>query len=150
MSNIPVIAHALAGGAGSVISVAAFYPLLNVSQRLAVDPRTAKPKYTSVRDCVEKIIANEGYTGFFAGLGSAVFGTGISFTGYFYFYELLRQFYSRNEPNKPLNDASYLQVSAGAGVINVLLTNWIWVINARVSTRSGESRSLNTIRLEQR
>lgn len=53
------LASALSGSTGSMIALALFYPLSNISMRLQVD-RSSERKYKDSFDCAKKVIQEQG------------------------------------------------------------------------------------------
>ena len=87
-----------------------------------------------------QIVQTEGVGRLFAGAGTAVIGTAVSQSVYFYFYSLLREaavarkhavagstpLHGVSARSDPLSVGYSLAVASLAGAANVLLTNPIW------------------------
>ncbi|KAI1341669.1 mitochondrial carrier [Xylariaceae sp. FL0016] len=143
MASKPVIpqnvnvAHALAGAGGGILSMVLTYPLITLSTRAQVESARAETAFlTSVR----RIIAREGVSGLYAGLDSAVFGISVTNFVYYYWYEWTRAFFETaaakaGRASKKLTAVEAMIAGALAGSATVILTNPIWVINTRMTTR---------------
>jgi solute carrier family 25 (peroxisomal adenine nucleotide transporter), member 17 len=67
------------------------YPLITVSTRHQVQKSSSgKQAYKGQLDAFKKIIAEEGVTGLYSGLNSALFGIAITNGVYYYWYELVK------------------------------------------------------------
>lgn len=132
------VAHAIAGAGGGILSTVLTYPLITLSTRAQVESRRAD---TSFLEAVEGIVAREGVSGLYAGLDSAVFGIGVTNFVYYYWYEWTRAAFERRAAGAAGRIAGQLttleSILAGAlaGSATVILTNPIWVINTRMTTR---------------
>ncbi|KAH8677710.1 mitochondrial carrier domain-containing protein [Xylariales sp. PMI_506] len=131
------VAHALAGAGGGVLSMILTYPLITLSTRAQVESNRAEtPFMTAVRG----IVAREGITGLYAGLDSAVFGISVTNFVYYYWYEWTRAFFEAaaeraGRASKKLTTVESMIAGAIAGSATVILTNPIWVVNTRMTTR---------------
>ncbi|ETS79192.1 hypothetical protein PFICI_09045 [Pestalotiopsis fici W106-1] len=131
------VAHALAGAGGGVLSMILTYPLITLSTRAQVEStRGETPFLTAVR----RIIAREGVSGLYAGLDSAVFGISVTNFVYYYWYEWTRAFFEAaavkaGRASSKLTTVESMIAGALAGSATVILTNPIWVVNTRMTTR---------------
>ncbi|KAI1293384.1 mitochondrial carrier [Xylaria venustula] len=143
MASKPVIAqndnvaHALAGAGGGVLSMILTYPLITLSTRAQVESKRAETDFTAA---VKRIVAREGVSGLYAGLDSAVFGISVTNFVYYYWYEWTRAFFEQaaaraGRASKKLTTAESMMAGALAGSATVILTNPIWVVNTRMTTR---------------
>lgn len=113
------------------------YPLVTLSTRAQVESNRAEtPFLTAVR----RIIAREGISGLYAGLDSAVFGISVTNFVYYYWYEWTRAFFEKaavkaGRATTKLTTVESMIAGALAGSATVLLTNPIWVVNTRMTTR---------------
>ncbi|RHZ44454.1 hypothetical protein Glove_724g1 [Diversispora epigaea] len=134
------VAHAISGAGGGIISMVLTYPLITISSRLQVqkDNKGANA-YKGGRDAIVKILKNEGVGGLYSGLSSAIFGISITNGVYYYFYELTKKFFEKS--NKRGGGGGGMSVvqsmiaGAIAGSATVIVTNPIWVVNTRMTTR---------------
>jgi len=118
----------------------ASYPLLTLSTRAQVESKRAATPFLQT---VQSIIAREGISGLYAGLNSALFGIGITNFVYYYWYEWTRAFFEAaaaraGRASKKLTTVESMLAGALAGSATVILTNPIWVVNTRVTTRKRE------------
>ncbi|KAF9425419.1 hypothetical protein BGZ94_007536 [Podila epigama] len=137
--------HAIAGAGGGIISMALTYPLITISSRLQVQKnKESKDAYKNTSDAVQKILAKEGIAGLYSGLDSALFGISLTNYCYYYFYEFTKSIINKAQ----MSTIESMSAGAVAGAATVLITNPIWVINTRISTRNaGEpnARPLGTL-----
>jgi adenine nucleotide transporter 17 len=89
---------------------------------------------------VRRIVAREGINGLYAGLDSALFGISVTNFVYYYWYEWTRAAFEKaaikaGRASKNLTTLESMMAGALAGSATVLLTNPIWVVNTRVTTR---------------
>ncbi|XXG97899.1 hypothetical protein Hte_004215 [Hypoxylon texense] len=134
------VAHALAGAGGGVISMVLTYPLITLSTRAQVESKRAETAFLAA---VRQIVAREGVSGLYAGLDSAVFGISVTNFVYYYWYEWTRGFFEAaaaraGRPSKKLTTVEAMIAGAIAGSATVILTNPIWVVNTRMTTRKGQ------------
>ncbi|ESZ94381.1 peroxisomal carrier protein [Sclerotinia borealis F-4128] len=131
------VAHALSGAGGGILSMALTYPLITLSTRAQVESRRADSGFL---DAVKHIIEREGITGLYAGLDSALFGISVTNFVYYYWYEWTRSWFEKaalkaGRASKRLTTIESMIAGAIAGSATVLLTNPIWVVNTRMTTR---------------
>ncbi|KAI1110128.1 mitochondrial carrier [Nemania sp. NC0429] len=130
------VAHALAGAGGGVLSMVLTYPLVTLSTRAQVESSRAETDFLAA---VKGIVAREGVAGLYAGLDSAVFGISVTNFVYYYWYEWTRAFFEKAKAgrtsSRKLTTAESMMAGALAGSATVILTNPIWVINTRMTTR---------------
>ncbi|CAK7273303.1 hypothetical protein SEPCBS57363_005586 [Sporothrix epigloea] len=138
------VAHAIAGAGGGVLSTVLTYPLITLSTRAQVESRRTD---TSFIKAIEGIVAREGVSGLYAGLDSAIFGIGITNFVYYYWYEWTRAAFERRAAgvvgrvSGQLTTLESMAAGALAGSATVILTNPIWVINTRMTTRQRAAES---------
>ncbi|KAL6867967.1 mitochondrial carrier domain-containing protein [Trichoderma novae-zelandiae] len=134
------VAHALAGAGGGILSMILTYPLITLSTRAQVESRKAESKFT---EAIQKIIAREGVSGLYSGINSALFGISVTNFIYYYWYEWTRAFFEKaatrtGRASKKLTTVEAMIAGAIAGSATVIITNPIWVVNTRVTTRRQE------------
>ncbi|KAI1472101.1 mitochondrial carrier [Daldinia caldariorum] len=134
------VAHALAGAGGGILSMVLTYPLVTLSTRAQVESKRAETNFLSA---VKQIVAREGISGLYAGLSSAVFGVSVTNFVYYYWYEWTRGVFEAaaaraGRPSKKLTAVESIIAGAIAGSATVILTNPIWVVNTRMTTRKGQ------------
>lgn len=113
------------------------YPLITLSTRAQVESARAETPFLAA---VQRIVAREGVTGLYAGLDSAVFGISVTNFVYYYWYEWTRAFFETaaqrsGRASQKLTTVESMIAGAIAGSATVILTNPIWVINTRMTTR---------------
>jgi len=131
------IAHAVSGAGGGILSMALTYPLITLSTRAQVESKRADSGFV---DAVKRIVAREGVIGLYAGLDSALFGISVTNFVYYYWYEWTRSGFEKaavtaGRASKRLTTVESMIAGAIAGSATVLLTNPIWVVNTRMTTR---------------
>ena len=120
-------------------SYALLYPLDTIRTRLQVqvhkiaDNHGAVPEeYTSGLDCALKMIKSEGWMSLYKGLTAGIVGVGVSNAVYFWWYSLLKSLTQRFLKKKVLTPGVNMIVATLAGVINIIFTSPIWVVNTRM------------------
>ena len=89
---------------------------------------------------MKRIVQREGVNGLYAGLDSALFGISVTNFVYYYWYEWTRAGFENaaakaGRASKRLTTIESMIAGAIAGSATVLLTNPIWVVNTRMTTR---------------
>uniref|UniRef100_K1Q6U2 Peroxisomal membrane protein PMP34 n=1 Tax=Magallana gigas TaxID=29159 RepID=K1Q6U2_MAGGI len=119
--------HAVSGATGSVIAMAVFYPLETVRTRLQVHVgRQAKHAPVEALD----IMKEEGISSLYQGLFPVLVTLCCSNFVYFYTYNGLKTTLLE-EGSKP-GPVKDLLMAFVSGVINVVITNPLWVVNTRI------------------
>jgi adenine nucleotide transporter 17 len=113
------------------------YPLITLSTRAQVESKKAETKFM---DAVQKIVAREGVAGLYSGIHSALFGISVTNFVYYYWYEWTRGLFEKaaekaGRASKKLTTVESMIAGAIAGSATVIITNPIWVVNTRVTTR---------------
>jgi len=118
------LVHASAGSVGSMTAVSVFFPLDTVRSRLQVDEeRRAK----STLQMLEELVKEEGFTTLYRGLTPVIQSLCVSNFIYFYtFHSLKKMVGNRQSIYKDL------VLGSVAGIINVLTTTPLWVVNTRI------------------
>ncbi|XP_011169843.1 peroxisomal membrane protein PMP34 [Solenopsis invicta] len=125
------LVHAISGAAGSVIAMAAFYPLETVRSRLQLEEgRQSKNTLAIMRE----LIAKEGPCTLYRGIVPVLQSLCASNFIYFYTFHGLKELRSKRDQTAG-ND---LILASIAGVINVLTTTPLWVVNTRLKMRGVE------------
>lgn len=114
------------------------YPLITLSTRAQVESKRSVD--TTFLAAVQKIVAREGISGLYSGLSSALFGISVTNFVYYYWYEWTRAFFEAaavktGRASKKLTTVESMIAGAIAGSATVILTNPIWVVNTRMTTR---------------
>lgn len=115
------------------------YPLITLSTRAQVESKRPGSE-TAFLAAVQKIVAREGVSGLYSGLSSALFGISVTNFVYYYWYEWTRAFFEAaaeksGRASKKLTTVESMIAGAIAGSATVILTNPIWVVNTRMTTR---------------
>jgi adenine nucleotide transporter 17 len=137
------VAHALAGAGGGLLSMILTYPLITLSTRAQVESKKAESKFV---EAVQKIVAREGVAGLYSGINSALFGISVTNFVYYYWYEWTRSALEKaaakaGRASKKLTTVESMLAGALAGSATVIITNPIWVVNTRVTTRKQEKEA---------
>ena len=100
--------------------------------------------YKSTLHAIEKIMADEGVSGLYSGMGGALLGVGSTNFAYFYWYSVVRSLYTfyQTVPKHP-STAVELSLGAAAGAIAQVFTIPVSVITTRQQTQGkGERKGL--------
>lgn len=157
---VPLFAG-IAGGTASTISL---YPLDLIKVRMQVNEGSSSSSSSfnyskvaqrtqtqhnpsSILNLFLQITRNEGILGLYQGLSPALIGSGLSWGGYFYFYEIIKQeirvwnsssssSFTKHEnsrdTNRVLSPIENFGAACISGAILVGLTNPIWLIKTRM------------------
>ncbi|KAI9824476.1 MAG: ADP/ATP carrier protein [Phylliscum demangeonii] len=154
---LPPWGNALAGATGAVLANAIVYPLDMIKTRLQAQMNESSPgervdgsaadlvHYTSATDAAQKILADEGAAGLYAGLTGALMGVASTNFAYFYWYTAARTLYLSSQPHRrrPPSTAVELGLGALAGALAQLLTIPVAVVTTRQQTQpKGEQKGL--------
>lgn len=122
------LVHAISGAAGSVVAMTTFFPLDTVRSRLQLEEdRESKNTLATMRELVEK----EGIYTLYRGMVPVLQSLCASNFVYFYTFHGLKTLRAgRNQTAG--NDLLFASI---AGVINVLSTTPLWVVNTRLKMR---------------
>ncbi|KAE8573657.1 peroxisomal membrane protein PMP34 [Halyomorpha halys] len=114
--------HAVSGAVGSVIGMVVFYPLDTVRSRLQLEERrSAKNTFKIMKD----LIREEGFSTLYRGIVPVLQSICVSNFVYFYVYHGLKKSF-------PQKKNMELLFATLAGVVNVLLTSPLWMVNTRM------------------
>ncbi|KAF4969376.1 hypothetical protein FZEAL_10236 [Fusarium zealandicum] len=136
------VAHALAGAGGGLLSMILTYPLITLSTRAQVESKKAESNFS---EALGNIIAREGISGLYSGINSALFGISVTNFVYYYWYEWTRAFFEKaalkaGRASQKLTTVESMMAGALAGSATVIITNPIWVVNTRVTTRQQQEK----------
>lgn len=128
--------HALAGAVGSVTAMTVFFPLDTARTRLQVDDnRKAKSTVYILKD----IIHEEGLQSLYRGLLPVLCSLYCSNFLYFYTFNGLKTvFVGKGKTSSSLQDLLFGYV---AGIVNVLMTTPLWVVNTRLKLQGATFRT---------
>ncbi|XP_050351614.1 peroxisomal membrane protein PMP34 [Nymphalis io] len=119
------LVHAVAGATGSVVGMAAFYPLDTLRSRIQVDDSIKL--HGSSLELLIKLAHKEGIISLYRGLYPVLQSLSVSNFVYFYTFHALRRAATNN--TSALRDLMFGML---AGSVNVLLTSPLWVVNTRM------------------
>ncbi|XP_046432607.1 peroxisomal membrane protein PMP34 isoform X1 [Neodiprion fabricii] len=126
------LVHALSGAAGSVVAMTTFFPLDTVRSRLQLEEgREAKNTVTIIRELIRK----EGFSTLYRGMIPVLQSLCASNFVYFYTFHGLKILRS----SRGQNAGNDLLMASIAGIINVLTTTPLWVVNTRLKMKGIES-----------
>jgi len=118
------LVHAMAGSMGSVTAMSVFYPLDTIRARLQLDDRE-EAKNTLVM--LIELSKREGFGTLYRGLLPVLESLCVSNFVYFYSFHGLKSYMGMSA--SALRD---LALGSVAGIINVLTTTPLWVVNTRI------------------
>uniref|UniRef100_A0AC11CJM4 Solute carrier family 25 member 17 n=1 Tax=Ovis aries TaxID=9940 RepID=A0AC11CJM4_SHEEP len=129
------LVHAVAGAVGSMTAMTVFFPLDTARLRLQVDE---KRKSKTTHMVLLEIIKEEGllapYRGWFPVISSLCCSNFV----YFYTFNSLKAVWVKGQHSTTGKD---LVVGFVAGVVNVLLTTPLWVVNTRLKLQGAKFRN---------
>ncbi|XP_044156695.1 peroxisomal membrane protein PMP34 isoform X2 [Bufo gargarizans] len=129
------LVHAVSGAVGSVTAMTIFYPLDTARLILQVDE---KRKSRSAPAVLMEIIKEEGllapYRGWFPVISSLCCSNFV----YFYTFNILKSLWLKGTAPTTSKD---LTIGFIAGVVNVLVTTPLWVVNTRLKLQGAKFRS---------
>ncbi|XP_026762708.1 peroxisomal membrane protein PMP34 [Galleria mellonella] len=129
------LVHAVAGATGSVVGMAAFYPLDTLRSRLQVD-NDLKMKGSSW-ELLLRLANEEGIEALYRGISPVLQSVSVSNFVYFYVFHALRRLHTGEV--SALRD---LLIGSVAGVVNVIITSPLWVVNMRMKVDKNSYDSL--------
>lgn len=111
--------------------------MITLSTRAQVESHRTESNFLIA---VKNILRREGGSGLYAGLNSALLGISVTNFVYYYWYEFTRTAFlkaaaSKQRAVRNLTTIESIIAGAIAGSATVLLTNPIWVVNTRMTTR---------------
>ncbi|NXF38619.1 PM34 protein, partial [Nyctibius bracteatus] len=129
------LVHAVSGAVGSVTAMTVFFPLDTARLRLQVDE---KRKSKTTPAVLLEIIKEEGllapYRGWFPVISSLCCSNFV----YFYTFNSLKTLWVKGQHSTTGKD---LVLGVVAGVVNVLLTTPLWVVNTRLKLQGAKFRN---------
>ena len=126
-------------------AISAFYPLNNIRSRIQLDDTIEKG---SMYHVTKQIVDKHGVYGLFQGWWSAVVCLGASNFVYFYTYNAFKTIYQvkvLGSRRKPIDAYNNLLIAALAGVVNVMLTTPLWVVNTRLTVQDTTKKGYNGV-----
>lgn len=129
------LVHAVAGAMGSVTAMTVFFPLDTAKSRLQVDE---KRKSKSTHIILAEIVKEEGVLSLYRGWFPVISSLCCSNFVYFYTFNTLKKLTAsgagRSRPGKDL------LMGIVSGVVNVILTTPMWVVNTRLKLQGVKFR----------
>ncbi|XP_020491940.2 peroxisomal membrane protein PMP34 [Labrus bergylta] len=130
------LVHAVAGAMGSVTAMSVFFPLDTAKSRLQVDE---KRKSNSTPVILAEIAKEEGLLSLYRGWLPVISSLCCSNFVYFYTFNTLKRLNAAGQiKSRPGRD---LLMGVAAGVVNVLLTTPMWVVNTRLKLQGAKFRN---------
>uniref|UniRef100_A0A3Q2PJF4 Peroxisomal membrane protein PMP34 n=1 Tax=Fundulus heteroclitus TaxID=8078 RepID=A0A3Q2PJF4_FUNHE len=130
------LVHAVAGAMGSVTAMTVFFPLDTAKSRLQVDDKR-KSQTTPV--ILAEIAKEEGFLALYRGWFPVISSLCCSNFVYFYTFNALKKL-AASGPGKP-RPGKDLLMGTVAGVVNVILTTPMWVVNTRLKLQGVRFRN---------
>ncbi|CAL8273094.1 unnamed protein product [Lota lota] len=129
------LVHAVSGAVGSVTAMTVFFPLDTARLRLQVDE---KRKARSTPAILAEIVKEEGLMAPYRGWFPVICSLCCSNFVYFYFFHGLKASWLRGQKSTSGTD---LLFGIAAGIINVLVTTPLWVVNTRLKLQGANFRN---------
>ncbi|XP_043091548.1 peroxisomal membrane protein PMP34 [Puntigrus tetrazona] len=129
------LVHAVAGAMGSVTAMTVFFPLDTARLRLQVDD---KRKAKSTPAILSEIIKEEGLLAPYRGWFPVICSLCCSNFVYFYCFHSLKATWLQGQRSTPGRDLIF---GIAAGVVNVLVTTPLWVVNTRLKLQGAKFRN---------
>ncbi|CAN9505234.1 unnamed protein product [Ophioblennius macclurei] len=130
------LVHAVAGAMGSVTAMSVFFPLDTAKSRLQVDEKR-KSKATHI--ILAEIVKEEGVLSLYRGWFPVISSLCCSNFVYFYTFNTLKRLaISGTGKSRPGKD---LLMGIVSGVVNVILTTPMWVVNTRLKLQGVKFRN---------
>ena len=105
------------------------------------DKNPSSHRYESTFDAMNKIVAEEGIEGLYAGIAGSLLGVASTNFAYFYWYTIVRGLYmSSKYVPKPPGTAAELSLGALAGAIAQVFTIPVAVVTTRQQTQEKNDR----------
>ncbi|XP_047215997.1 peroxisomal membrane protein PMP34-like isoform X1 [Girardinichthys multiradiatus] len=130
------LVHAVAGAMGSVTAMTVFFPLDTAKSRLQVDD---KRKSQSTPVILAEIAKEEGFLALYRSWFPVISSLCCSNFVYFYTFNALKKA-AASGPGKP-RPGKDLLMGMVAGVVNVILTTPMWVVNTRLKLQGVRFRN---------
>lgn len=129
------LVHAVAGATGSVTAMTVFFPLDTARLRLQVDEKQTARSTPAI---LAEIIKEEGLLAPYRGWFPVICSLCCSNFVYFYCFHSVKATWLRGQRSTPGKD---LIIGIVAGVVNVLVTTPLWVVNTRLKLQGAKFRN---------
>lgn len=119
-----LVAGLVAGSSSCLL----LYPMEVIRTRMQVAEPSSHRYSSSLQTSVKNIVKLEGVKALYSGVSVGIFGGGITWGGYFYFYNQIQQQLAMRNNKKihEFNDLEYLGCAMASGGVMVCLTNPMW------------------------
>lgn len=139
-----------AGVSGGVVSTLVLHPLDLVKIRFQVNEGYGvavanRPQYQGMFHALRSIFTSGGFTGLYQGVTPNVWGAGVSWGLYFFFYNSIKTWMQDGDTKIALGPARHILIASEAGLLTLVLTNPIWVAKTRLCLQY-ESTATNCVR----
>ncbi|KAL8572479.1 hypothetical protein ACOMHN_005625 [Nucella lapillus] len=127
--------HLYAGVSGGVVSTLVLHPLDLVKIRFQVNEglgAAGRPEYQGMFHAMRSIVSTKGVGGLYQGVLPNVWGAGLSWGFYFFFYNTLKTWMQDGDTTKNLGATSHMGIASAAGFTTLAMTNPIWVTKTRL------------------
>lgn len=136
--------HLYAGVSGGVISTLVLHPLDLVKIRFQVyegvsGTSSSRPAYNGIIHAMRSIVQNSGIVGLYQGVTPNVWGAGVSWGLYFFFYNSMKTWMQEGDTKKNLGAGRHMLIASAAGFATLSLTNPIWVTKTRLCLQYEQS-----------
>ncbi|XP_022070206.1 peroxisomal membrane protein PMP34 [Acanthochromis polyacanthus] len=129
------LVHAVSGAVGSVTAMTVFFPLDTARLRLQVDENR---KAKSTPSILAEIVKEEGLLAPYRGWFPVICSLCCSNFVYFYCFHCLKASWQKGKQSTPRTD---LITGIAAGIVNVLVTTPLWVVNTRLKLQGSNFRN---------
>lgn len=140
--DVDALAHGLAGAVGGVFAIGVFFPLEVLRTRLQIgdpsvlasSPKSRGPRPSRTWSMLLRIAQKEGIAALYQGFNAVLVTVGVTNFVYFCAYKVQKQMVAESW----LAGSTLLRlVMAGlAGVVTVLVTTPLWLVNTRMKVQS--------------
>ncbi|KAK3088371.1 hypothetical protein FSP39_018364 [Pinctada imbricata] len=132
--------HLAAGVSGGVVSTLILHPLDLVKIRFQVNEGISvagvstpkRPVYRGIGHAFRSIYRSNGFTGLYQGVTPNVWGAGLSWGFYFFFYNTIKVYMQGGDSKTELGPLKHMLAASEAGLLTLILTNPIWVVKTRL------------------
>ncbi|XP_046363036.1 mitochondrial folate transporter/carrier-like isoform X2 [Haliotis rufescens] len=127
--------YLVAGISGGVVSTLVLHPLDLVKIRFQVNEGygvTKRPKYNGIVHALRSIARSDGFVGLYQGVTPNIWGAGMSWGLYFFFYNSIKTKMNEGDSKRNLGPGCHIMAATGAGFTTLVLTNPIWVTKTRL------------------
>jgi solute carrier family 25 folate transporter 32 len=139
----PVVVDALAGGLAGALTAVFVSPLEVLKTRLQAQGKSAAGSgYQGglhIVSGLKQIVAKEGFTGLYRGLGPQMVALFPNWAVYFTTYNGLKKQFEKHKSSLP-GPVTHMLAAVGAGAATTMVTNPLWVVKTRLQVQHMGSR----------